>query len=183
MGLSERFATIGKDVQRLQRVESMQAGATNKLAPGIPAGPNALAVEQRINQLTQGLTPKQLSVVNAVRDDLARSAEYERLAKAGRTGTAGKIATEFNKSIGGPFPSTLSTVSTAFNFAVKRLLGKMDEKVAIALAKELADPASAAKAIERAMVRKSSQEINNQFARNALRPVTMGGINSLVGQQ
>jgi hypothetical protein len=183
MGLGERFATIGKDVQRLQRVESMQAGAANKLAPGIPAGPNALAVEQRISQLTQGLTPKQLSVVNAVRDDLARSAEYERLAQVGRTGAVNKIATETGKGGGMPFPSLLNTSVTAFNFAVKRLLGKMDEKVAIALAKELADPASAAKAVERAMVRKSGQEINNQFARNALRPVTMGGINSLVGQQ
>ena len=182
MGLGQRFATIGKDVQRLQRLEGMQAGAANNLAPSIPAGPNALAVEQRINQLTQGLNPRQLSAVNAVRDDLARTAEYERLAQAGRTGTAGKIATEFNKSAGGPFPSTLSTVTTAFNFIVKRLLGKMDDKLAVALATELANPASAAKAIERAMVKRGSQEINNQAVRNALRPVTMGGINALVGQ-
>jgi hypothetical protein len=182
MGLQQRFATIGKDVQRLQRVESMQAGAANKLAPGIPAGPNALAVEQRISQLTQGLTPKQLSAVNAVRDDLARAAEYERLAQAGRTGGVNKIATETGKSGGMPFPSLLNTSVTAFNFAVKRLLGKMDEKVAIALATELANPASAANAIQRAMVKRGSQEINNQFARNALRPVTMGGINALTGQ-
>jgi hypothetical protein len=32
------------------------------------------------------------------------------------------------------------------------------------------------------MVKRGSQEINNQFARNALRPVTMGGINALAGQ-
>jgi hypothetical protein len=179
MGLEQRFATIGKDVQRLQRVEGMQAGAANKLAPGIPAGPNALAVEQRINQLTQGLTPKQLSAVNAVRDDLARAAEYERLAQAGRTGGVGKIASETGKGGGMPFPSLLNTSVTAFNFAVKRLLGKMDEKVAIALATELANPASAANAIQRAMVKRGSQEINDQFARNALRPVTMGGINAL----
>jgi hypothetical protein len=183
MGLEQRFATIGKDVQRLQRVEGMQAGAANKLAPGIPAGPNALAVEQRINQLTQGLTPKQLSAVNAVRDDLARAAEYERLAQAGRTGGVGKIASETGKGGGMPFPSLLNTSVTAFNFAVKRLLGKMDEKVAIALATELANPASAANAIQRAMVKRGSQEINDQFARNALRPVTMGGINALAGQE
>jgi hypothetical protein len=140
-------------------------------------------VEQRINQLTQGLNPRQLSAVNAVRDDLARAAEYERLAQAGRTGTAGSIATEFNKSAGGPLPSTLSRASTAFNFIVKRLLGKMDEKTAIALATELANPASAAKAIERSMIKKASQEINNQYARNALRPITMGGINALAGQE
>lgn len=183
MGLEQRFATIGKDVQRLQRVQGMQAtNATNQLAPAIPAGPNALAVEQRISQLTQGLTPKQLSAVNAVRDDLARTAEYERLAQAGRTGGVGKIATETGKGGGMPFPSLLNTSVTAFNFAVKRLLGKMDEKIAIQLATELANPASAANAIERAMVKRGSQEINNQFARNALRPVTMGGINALVGQ-
>jgi hypothetical protein len=183
MGLGQRFATIGKDVQRLQRVEGMQAtNAANQLAPRIPAGPNALAVEQRINQLTQGLTPKQLSAVNAVRDDLARTAEYERLAQAGRTGGVSKIATETGKSGGMPFPNLLNTSVTAFNFAVKRLLGKMDEKVAIALATELANPATAANAIQRAMVKRGSQEINNQYARNALRPVTMGGINALVGQ-
>ena len=184
MGLEQRFATIGKDVQRLQRVEGMQAtNAANQLAPAIPAGPNALAVEQRINNLTQGLTPKQLSAVNAVRDDLARTAEYERLAQAGRTGTVSKIATETGKGGGMPFPSLLNTSVTAFNFVVKRLLGKMDEKLAIQLATELANPASAANAIERAMVKRGSQEINNQFARNALRPVTMGGINALAGQE
>jgi hypothetical protein len=183
MGLGQRFATIGKDVQRLQRLEGMQAtNATNQLAPSIPAGPNALAIEQRINQLTQGLNPRQLSAVNAVRDDLARTAEYERLAQAGRTGGVSKIASETGKSGGMPFPSLLNTSVTAFNFAVKRLLGKMDDKVAIALATELANPASAAKAIERAMVKRGSQEINNQAVRNALRPVTMGGINALVGQ-
>jgi hypothetical protein len=90
MGLEQRFATIGNDVQRLQRVQGMQGtNATNQLAPAIPAGPNALAVEQRISQLTQGLNPRQLSAVNAVRDDLARTVEYERLAQAGRTGKAG----------------------------------------------------------------------------------------------
>jgi hypothetical protein len=182
MGLEQRFATIGKDVQRLQRVEGMQAGAANKLAPSIPAGPNALAVEQRISQLTQGLTPKQLSAVNAVRDDLARTAEYERLAQAGRTGGVGKIATETGKSGGMPFPNLMNASATAFNFALRRLLGRMDEKIAIKLATELANPASAANAIERAMVKRGSQEINNQFARNALRPVTMGGINALTGQ-
>jgi hypothetical protein len=183
MGLQQRFATIGKDVQRLQRVESMQAtNAANNLAPSLPAGPNALAVEQRISNLTQGLTPKQLSAVNAVRDDLARTAEYERLAQAGRTGTVSKIATETGKGGGMPFPSLLNTSVTAFNFVVKRLLGKMDEKLAIQLATELANPASAANAIQRAMVKRGSQEINNQFARNALRPVTMGGINALAGQ-
>jgi hypothetical protein len=59
----------------------------------------------------------------------------------------------------------------------------MDNKVAIALATELANPASAANAIQRAMVKRGSQEINNQFARNALRPITMGGINALAGQE
>lgn len=183
MGLQQRFATIGNDVQRLQRVQGMQAtNATNQLAPAIPAGPNALAIEQRINDLTQGLNPRQLSAVNAVRDDLARTAEYERLAQAGRTGKAGKIATEFGKEGGLPIPSYLSSPVTAFNFIVKRLLGKMDEKLAVQLATELANPASAANAIQRAMVKRGSQEINNQFARNALRPVTMGGINALAGQ-
>jgi hypothetical protein len=180
MGLGQRFATVGKDVQRLQRLEGMQAtNATNQLAPKLPAGENALAVEQRINQLTQGLTPRQLSAVNAVRDDLARTAEYERLASAGRTGAVGKIATETGKGGGMPFPSLLNTSVTAFNFAVKRLLGKMDEKVAIQLATELANPASAANAIQRSMVKRASQEVNNQYARNALRPITMGGTNAL----
>jgi hypothetical protein len=82
-----------------------------------------------------------------------------------------------------PFPSLLNTSVTAFNFAIKRLLGKMDERTAVALATELANPASAAKAIERAMVKKASQEINDQYARNALRPITMGGINALAGQE
>ena len=103
-------------------------------------------------------------------------------ALAGSTGTAGKIATEAGKGIGMQFPSLLNTSVTAVNFVLKRLIGKMDDKLAIQLATELASPASAANAIQGAMVKRGSQEINNQFARNALRPVTMGGINALAGQ-
>lgn len=93
------------------------------------------------------------------------------------------MATETGKGGGMPFPNLMNASATAFNFALRRLLGRMDEKIAIKLATELANPASAAKAIERAMVKRASQEINNQYARNALRPVTMGGINALVGQE
>jgi len=84
-----------------------------------------------------------------------------------------------------PLATTLAmpATGTIVNFILKRLLGKMDEKTAIALATELANPASAAKAIERSMVKRASQEINNQYARNALRPITMGGVNALAGQE
>jgi hypothetical protein len=172
MNLAQRFDVIGKDAARLAKVREMAEASGNKLAPPLPPGSNALAIEKRISDLTNGLNPRQLQTVNAVRDDLARQAEYERLAKAGRpAGPTGQgSATEAAAQGGLPLPSLLSTPLTIFNNVVKRLSGQMDDKIALELARELSSPALAADAIEKAMARQAGKGKTNAVVNALAKP-------------
>lgn len=174
MNLGQRFDAIGKDAARLAKIRQMAEASGNKLAPPTPPGSNALLVEKRIAELTQGMTPRQLQAVNAVREDLARQAEYARLAKEGRpAGPTGQgSATEAAAQGGLPFPHLLSTPITIFNNVVKRLSGQMDDKVALELAREMSSPALAADAIEKAMARQASNARTNAIANKLARPLS-----------
>lgn len=174
MNLSQRFDVVGKDASRLAKIREMAEASGNKLAPPLPPGANALAVEKRISELTSGMTPRQLQVVNSVRDDLARQAEYERLARAGRpAGPTGQgSATEAASQSGLPFPHLLSTPITIFNNVVKRLSGQMDDKVALELAREMSSPALAADAIEKAMARQAGKGKSNAVVNKLAKPLS-----------
>ena len=124
------------------------------------------------------MTPQQLAKVNLVRADLAREAEYESLAKAGRPAgpTGERIATEVGKQAGLPLPSFLNRTITIFNGVFKQLSGSMDEKMALELAREMSSPALAAAQIESAMANRANQDMTNALLRRAARPATAGGI-------
>jgi hypothetical protein len=164
MNITERVAVVAKDAARLAKIEELAKASGNKLAPPLPAGANALAVEQRIGELTKQFTPDQLSHVNAVRQDLLREGEYQRLVKAGAdAGTDIKsLATKTGREAGLPLPNFLSVPITVFNNVVKRLALRMDDKIALEIARELTNPAVAADQIEAA--------IKLQAARRAATP-------------
>jgi hypothetical protein len=167
MNLRQRFDVIDKDAQRLARVEDMAKSSGNKLAPALPPGSNALAVEARIGELTKGLDNRQLTAINSVRDDLAREAEFERLASAGRKSgkDVSRLATQAGKETGVvPAPSILSMPITIYNAVVKRLLGVVDDKLAMELAREMLSPAVTADSIQKAMSRQAQQQATNQLA-------------------
>jgi hypothetical protein len=167
MNLKARFNAISDDAQRLAQIEAAAKASGNKLRPPLPPGANALAVEKRIGDLTTGLKPEQLTAINAVRDDLAREAEFQTLASAGRAG--GKdikgIASAAGKETGvAPLPSILSLPITVYNAVVKKLLNVVDDKLALELAREMTNPAVAAQSIKKAMTLKSQQETTNRLA-------------------
>jgi hypothetical protein len=153
MNITERVGVVAKDAARLAKIEELAKASGNKLAPPLPAGANALAVEQRIGELTKQFTPEQLSHVNAVRQDLLREGEYQRLVKAGAdAGTDIKsLATKTGREAGLPLPNFLSVPITVFNNVVKRLALRMDDKIALEIARELTNPAIAADQIEAAI--------------------------------
>jgi hypothetical protein len=168
MGLRKGFDAIGADAARLSRIQELIDKTGNKLRPPLPPGSNALAVEKRIAELTRNLPPEQLRAVNAVRDDLAREAEYVRLAQLGGAGDQGTaIATKTAKEGGLPAPSLLSVPLTIFNAVVKRLALKMDDKLALEIARELTSPALAAQSIEKATARKFGQEVTDEMLQRA----------------
>jgi hypothetical protein len=164
MNITQRVAVVAKDAARLAKIEELAKASGNKLAPALPAGANALAVEKRIGELTKQFTPEQLSHVNAVRQDLLREGEYQRLVKAGAdAGTDIKsLATKTGREVGIPLPPLLNATITIFNNVVKRLALRMDDKIALEIARELTNPAVAADQIEAA--------IKLQAARRAAQP-------------
>jgi len=162
MSLTPRLDAVAKDAARLAKIDSLAAASQNKLAPALPAGSNALAVDKRIAELTKNFTPQQLSHVNAVRNDLLREGEYQRLVDAGAKADIKirGLGTETGREIGLPLPNFLSVPITVFNNVFKRLALRMDDKIAMEIAREMTSPAKAADMVEAAMALRRSREMN-----------------------
>jgi hypothetical protein len=153
MNITQRVGVVAKDAARLAKIEELAKASGNKLGPPLPAGANSLAVEKRIGELTKGFTPDQLSHVNAVRDDLIREGDYQRLVKSGADAGADlrSLASKAGREMGLPLPNFISVPITIFNNVVKRLALRMDDKIALEIARELTNPAIAANQIEAAI--------------------------------
>jgi hypothetical protein len=167
---------VAKDAARLAKVQEIAAASGNKLSAPLPAGSNALAVEKRISELTQGLSPKQLAGVNAVRQDLLREGEYQRLVKAaGAEGQdVGALASKTGKEAGLPLPSLLSLPITVFNNVYKKLALRMDDRLALEIARELTNPAIAAQSIQNAMRLQGQRAATSATLKQVGRAATIG---------
>ena len=170
MNVTQRVGVVAKDAARLAKIEELAKASGNKLAPSLPAGANALAVEKRIGDLTKSFTPDQLSHVNAVRQDLLREGEYQRLVKAGSDAGADlrSLATKAGREMGIPLPNFISVPITIFNNVVKRLALRMDDKIALEIARELTNPAIAADQIEAAMKLQAARAVATPGAGTAV---------------
>lgn len=170
MNITQRVGVVAKDAARLAKIEELAKASGNKLAAPLPAGANALAVEKRITDLTKSFTPDQMSHVNAVRQDLLREGEYQRLVKSGADAGADlrSLATKAGKESGLPLPNFISVPITVFNNVVKRLALKMDDKIALEIARELTNPSIAADQIENAMKLQASRAAANPAVKNAM---------------
>lgn len=162
MSLTPRLDVIAKDAARLAEIESLAAASQNKLAPPLPPGSNALEIEKRIAELTKGFTPQQMSHVNAIQDDLLREGAYQRLVEAGAKSDirVRGLGTETGREIGLPLPSLLNNTITMFNNVFKRLALRMDDKIAMEIAREMTSPAKAANMVEAAMMLRRGREMN-----------------------
>jgi hypothetical protein len=175
MGLKAKFAQIGEDAKRLEEVQKLATASGNKLAPPLPQGSNAMAVQKRIDELTSKLNPAQLTAVNAVRDDLARAAEHQRLATAGAGGkldlVSGAAEVPGASMAAAVIPGKGKLAASSVGYIFKKLTGAMDDKLALELARELSNPVLAESTIARAMQKQTSREARNAlFSRYGARP-------------
>lgn len=176
MNVLQRIDVVGKNAARLQKINELAAAANVKLPPPLPPGASADAVQNRISELTKGLGPRELEHVNAVRQDLLRRGEYERLVKAGaESGVDIKsIGTKTGKELGLPLPSFLSVPLTVFNATFKRLALRLDDKLAMEIAREMTNPALAAKSVEQAIKLPAARQAARTAAEQAARVATTG---------
>lgn len=115
--------------------------------------------QSRFDQLDQILEPNQVKVVEGIRKDLAREAEFTKQAREG--GKAGEV---FPNTEAARLPNFMNRVTTVANTILSRLQGKIDKKLALELATEMLDPNAAAAAMEKALAREAKgQKLADPF--------------------
>ena len=176
MNVLQRINVVGQNAARLDKINELAKQMNVKLTPPLPPGAAADAVERRLTALTNGLTPQQLSHVNAVQQDLLRRGEYDRLVKAGSESGIDikQIGTKTGAEMGVPLPSFLSVPITVFNAVVKRLALRLDNKLAMEIAREMTDPALAAKSVEQALKLQTARQLGGKVAPEVARAATFG---------
>ena len=176
MNTLQRINVVGVNAARHARVQEIAERANIKLPDPLPAGATADAVQSRIDQLTKGLTPQQLSHINAVQQDMLRRGEYERLVKAGAaTGIDIKgLGTETGREIGLPLTNFLNVALTVFNNTAKRLALRLDNKLALEIAREMTDPALAARSVEKALQLQRQRATGGGALATQLQPERLG---------
>lgn len=113
----------------------------------------ALSNKPRYEKLTEVLSPPQKARVDRVVQDLSRDARVQELAQLGR-----ETAPELARPAGTfSLPPLLDRVATIANEILRRLEGKINEKMAMEIALEFLDADRAAAALETAMKRSSKR--------------------------
>jgi hypothetical protein len=111
----------------------------------------ATSNEARFKALTDVLTPDQVQVITAIRNDLARVQKTKTQARLGASASpdAQRLASAAGEGLRAP--PLLNRVATVAGDIMSRLKGKIDRKLAIQLATEMLDPEVAANVLEKAM--------------------------------
>jgi hypothetical protein len=134
--------------------------------------------QSRFDKLEQILEPEQVKIVEDIRKDLAREAEFAKQATEG--GKSGRTFPVAPASL----PNFMSRVTAVANVILTRLQGKINQKLAIEMATEMLDPKAAAAAMEKALAREAKgQKLADPFKAvggaayaGARSPMTLGGV-------
>jgi hypothetical protein len=113
----------------------------------------ALDGQPRYEKLTDVLSPAQKANVDRVLMDLSRDQRVKELAQAGRS-----EAPQLGKTVEAQgFPNLLNRLTTIANEVIRRLEGRINEKLAMEIALEFLDANRAAAALETAMRRSAKR--------------------------
>jgi len=137
-------------------IETPVAESAGRFSQALKEAPTTIkrsTGQSRFQQLSEILTPDQVKIVEGIKKDLAREAEFTSQATAGSKGGKAVPAAELSKS-----PAFFSKIVTLTNTIIDRLQGRINEKVAIELATEMLDPKLAADVLEKALSRQAKGE-------------------------
>jgi len=141
----------------------------------------------RFQKLVDVLEPAQVAQLEAMRQDLARTARQELMAQRGAQ--AGPNAMDVaSQSIsgatgGGKIPNPLSRVVTIANAIIGRLEGKIDKKLAIEIATEMLDPKVVASILEKEAAKVVKQRLMSSTVNSLRNPATAIAVqNALISQ-
>lgn len=156
-----KFAEKSGPINRMEIGQYLESKLLSPLADEAPqrAGVFATAVEQapltikksiegapRFEKLSDVLTPEEVRKVEAIRADLAREAEANRMARA-----AAQAGPEAGQAVQIPKANLMNRAFNVANKIVSSLERKIDKRLAIQIATEMLDPQQAAQVIEDAI--------------------------------
>jgi hypothetical protein len=124
----------------------------NKL--GVKFSDNAALVQRNLNNLTRGL-PDVQKAVQQIQQQIQRGEDFSKLAVQGDANVLNLFSKETKPHF---FP--LNKVWAIANAVLSKVEGKLDKKLAVQIATELANPNTASAAVERALVRKTTAPVN-----------------------
>ncbi len=145
------------------------APGTIKRATGAP----------RFEELTQVLNPKQLEIVNSIRDDLARGARFESMAVKGGKAAPDAIrlaSGSMESEAGGKIPNLLHRGAMVANAIITRLEGKVNRKLAAEMASEMLIPTGVAKTMEQAQMQAARNKSFSEAIQRQMLAATGGVI-------
>lgn len=146
--------------------------------------------QSRFENLSDVLTPDQVTAVNAVRDDLARMQQSKTMGARGKgvDPSLTKAATAAQEGLSSP--NIMNRVAAIANMIVDKVRGRIDRQLAVEIATEMLNPADAARALEAAARTQAKRDIfaapftatGSAITRTMRSPfLTMGGqMNNLI---
>lgn len=176
-----KFAEKSGPINRMEIGQYLESKLLSPLADEAPqrAGVFATAVEQapltikksiegapRFEKLSDVLAPEEVRKVEAIRADLAREAEVNRMARA-----AAQAGPEAGKAVQLPKANLMDRVFNVANKIVSSLERKIDKRLAIQIATEMLDPQQAAQVIEDAIAYAEKTKKTGEKIRKAGEPL------------
>jgi hypothetical protein len=140
-------ATFDK-AKELAELTKLVEQTGNKL--GVTAPKNALASQQNLDKLTQGL-PEVKAAVKDIQTRIAQGEKFEELAVEGAKALDSPLRLFSDETKPHIFP--LNKVMSIVNMIMGRLEGRIDKKLAVEIATELSNSTSAAKLVGGAQVK------------------------------
>ena len=160
------------DAKQMADVYRLIEETGNKL-PTAANTTNALTTAKNIDNLTQGL-PEVRAVVQKIQQEIQTGVDFEKLAAQGTAAGGGaiKLASE---AVGKQPNVFFNKAATIANIIINRAKGKIDNKLAVEIAKELANSETAAAAFTKSQANRSENlskapSIANKLLKDATSP-------------
>ena len=158
------------DAKQIADIRRLIEETGNKLHTTAGAS-NALTTTKNIEGLTQGL-PEVRSVVQKIQQEIQAGVDFEKLAAQGKAagGGSSKLATE---AVGKQPNVFFNKAATIANIIINRLKGKIDNTLAVEIAKELANSSTAAEALIKSQAKRADVGTNNKLLKDAMSAKTL----------
>jgi len=157
------------DAKQMADVYRLIEETGNKL-PATTGTNNALTTAKNLDTLTQGL-PEVRAVVQKIQQEIQTGADFEKLAAQGSTagGGAVKLASE---AVGKQPNVFFNKAATIANIVINRAKGKIDNKLAVEIARELHNSETAAAAFTKSQTKLDRDNKFKDVATQSLNALT-----------